>query len=89
MIPDSYAYNEDYTSLAQSARLASGLNWTSDLAIECELQSESATGQVVFELVKGNLRYRCQIDLATGGASRASLAPKPRPRSSGIPIAAK
>lgn len=46
-----------------------GLNWVGDLALECEVEVEEATGTVTFELIEGGKRLGCVIDLATGKGS--------------------
>lgn len=45
-----------------------GLHWVGDLAVEGVLEIENSQGQVLWELVKGGRRFRCQIDVATGQA---------------------
>jgi signal peptidase I len=46
-----------------------GLNWVGDLALSCELTSESEQGEALFELVEGGVRFQCRIDLSTGLAT--------------------
>ncbi|MHC4401331.1 MAG: signal peptidase I [Planctomycetota bacterium] len=45
-----------------------GLHWVGDLAVECELEVGSNSGDVVFELVEGGRVFGCRIDLANGKA---------------------
>lgn len=44
-------------------------HWVGDLAVSCQLESESTGGTVAFDLVDGGQRHRCTIDLETGQAS--------------------
>jgi signal peptidase I len=46
-----------------------GCHWVGDLAMECALDVQSDSGEVVFELVKGGRRFQCRIDVATGTAT--------------------
>jgi signal peptidase I len=43
-------------------------HWVGDLAVECLIESESADGELVLDLVEAGDRHRCRIDLATGDA---------------------
>lgn len=53
--------------------LASRPHWVSDIALETVLESRSASGQIVFDLVEAGEAHRCTIDLSTGEA-RLSIA---------------
>jgi signal peptidase I len=66
LISDFLAYDTGQPGLGPQESL--GLDWVGDLALECTVQPRAAQGQVVFELVKGGRRFRCQIDLKTGQA---------------------
>jgi signal peptidase I len=46
-----------------------GIHWVGDLAVQCNLEVQSESGEVVFELIKGGRPFRCRIDLATGVAT--------------------
>ncbi|MEK6233460.1 MAG: signal peptidase I, partial [Planctomycetales bacterium] len=56
---------------------AMGRRWVGDLAMECELQVESAgrKPEARLELVKGGLRFQCRINLQTGVASLWKIDP--------------
>ncbi|MFM7034296.1 MAG: signal peptidase I [Planctomycetia bacterium] len=43
-------------------------HWVRDIAIEAVVESRGETGTVIFELVDGGGRHRCEFDLKTGGA---------------------
>jgi signal peptidase I len=45
-----------------------GLHWVGDLALQFELESKSASGKVIADLVKGGHHFRCAFDLANGDA---------------------
>ncbi len=49
--------------------LASRSHWVGDIALETTLESRSASGRIVFDLVEAGAEYRCAIDLATGEAT--------------------
>ncbi len=50
-------------------RIAWGLNWVGDLAVECELEVLSDQGELEFDLVEAGRHHRCRIDLASGVAT--------------------
>ena len=45
-----------------------GQHWVGDLAVQFELEAQSASGKVVAELIKGGRPFQCRFDLATGKA---------------------
>lgn len=45
-----------------------GLHWVGDLAIGCTLQIETASGEIVLDLVEGGVPLACRIDVASGEA---------------------
>ncbi len=53
--------------------LGSRPHWVGDIALETVLESRSASGQIVFDLVEAGETHRCVIDLSTG-AARLSIA---------------
>lgn len=82
LITDFYAYNAkvsaqdalgnreplpdlDYDSL--------GVQWVGDLTVSCTVELLAAEGELQCELVEGERRYRCRIDLKTGRASLSLL----------------
>jgi signal peptidase I len=76
LVGDFQPYNQDpeYRGLHRSLQhgcLLDGAHWVGDLAIECQLESQSGTGVVTFDLVKAGVRHVCSIDLATGSARLA------------------
>ena len=46
-----------------------GLHWVGDLALAAVLEVQSASGEVVLELVKGGRRHQCTFELAKGTAT--------------------
>ncbi len=48
-----------------------GLHWVGDLILESEVDVESDSGLVMWELVEGGNRFRCTWDIATGKAHLA------------------
>lgn len=42
-----------------------GLHWVSDLAVECEADVQSPSGEIVMELTAGGRRFQARIDIAT------------------------
>lgn len=77
LISDTYAYNSyrneerapfpahSFNSFLDRYR---GKNWVGDLAVEAEMQVESDSGNLLFDLVEAGWRFRCSIDVATGKA---------------------
>ena len=49
--------------------LGSQPHWVGDIALETVLESRSASGRVIFDLVEAGAAHRCTIDLATGEAT--------------------
>lgn len=71
LITDFSAYN---TEVGTRERLEPdsavlGLHWVGDLAVECEMEVESQSGETLFELVEGGRVFRCGIDVSTGKAT--------------------
>lgn len=46
-----------------------GLHWVSDLMLEANVDIQSATGDLLLDLVKSGKHFTCQVDLATGDAT--------------------
>lgn len=44
-------------------------HWVGDLALECRAEVESASGELLLQIVEGGIRNTCVIDLATGQAT--------------------
>lgn len=69
LITDFYAFNTRVTRGRPYAEpSAAGLHWVGDLILDCELDVQSDTGTVKFDLVKGGRHFGCAIDVATGQA---------------------
>ncbi|MGD0898241.1 MAG: signal peptidase I [Thermoguttaceae bacterium] len=74
LISDFTAYDTVPSPLRQEpgpSASSVGLHWVGDLAVECTLELQSDSGEVVFELIKGGHRFRCTIDAASGTATLA------------------
>lgn len=69
LISDFSGYN---TAIAprndRDAGMMLGMHWVGDLALSCQLDVESAQGEVVLELVEGGVRMQATFDLAAGMA---------------------
>ncbi|MCG8451223.1 MAG: S26 family signal peptidase [Pirellulales bacterium] len=46
-----------------------GLNWVSDLAVQCEVEVRQATGDLYLDLVEGGKHFTCRINLENGQAA--------------------
>ena len=71
LISDYTAYNTKRTTGPTDRYPWSGygLHWVGDLALEADIHIENDSGVLLFELVEGGRRFRCQLDVATGIAS--------------------
>jgi len=72
LISDFYAYNASVHARDDRRDFLSrltGMHWVGDLAVECDLDVQSASGELWLELVEAGRRHRCRIDLATGRAA--------------------
>lgn len=70
LITDFCGYNS--YSGARSSSMEDDRFWVGDLTLNCTLEItsvDSKGAEVVFELVEGVRRYRCQIDVTTGMAT--------------------
>jgi signal peptidase I len=72
-ITDFYAYNSRITVGEDDARRRrdeppnkDSKLWVGDLTLSCTVEVLGTGGEAIFELVEGERRYRCTIDLATG-----------------------
>ncbi len=68
VIRDFYAYN---TGEYPNHRVGHGENWVGDLALECEVEFRSDSGELVLELVKGGRTFQAHIDIESGDAQLA------------------
>jgi signal peptidase I len=64
LITDYYCYNDD-----NSYSPSRGTAWVGDLALECRVDAQSDTGELLLDLVEGGTHYGCRIDIATGAAT--------------------
>ena len=71
LISDFTAYNTKRTRDNQSICPLSGqgVHWVGDLALEADLNIQSDSGAVLFELIEGGRRFHCAVDVATGIAA--------------------
>lgn len=78
LITDFYAYNAKVTvpearfnnePLPDLDAEALGVQWVGDLTVSCTVELLAPEGELMCELVEGERRYRCRIDLSTGVAS--------------------
>jgi signal peptidase I len=68
LVTDFYAYNTGEYSDHPNHRANIGGNWVGDLAMECEAEIRSDSGELVLELVKGGRTFQARIDVASGKA---------------------
>ena len=56
-----------------------GTRWVDDLAVECLAEIEGSTGNLLLDLVRAGVHYRCTIDVADGTATltRVDLSGQP------------
>ncbi|MFL5245925.1 MAG: S26 family signal peptidase [Gemmataceae bacterium] len=64
LITDFMGYNSG--TLHDLRRDPPGQNWVSDLILECEVNVDQSSGDLVLELSKGPDRFQARWDLATG-----------------------
>jgi len=69
LITDFSAYNTSQSRESPQEPDLIGLHPVGDLALECQLEVLSDSGQAVLELVKGGRRFQCRFDLRTGAAT--------------------
>jgi len=46
-----------------------GVQWVSDLAVECTVDIQQAQGELILDIVEAGKHFRCRIDLKTGQAT--------------------
>jgi signal peptidase I len=49
-----------------------GLHWVGDLMVEANVEIESASGELLLDLVEGGRHFTCRIDLASGEAKMSA-----------------
>lgn len=81
LISDFYAYNSYLNAKASFNDFggrdgslgfrdrATGKNWVGDLAVECDVEVQSDTGELVLDLVEGGWHFSCTLDVSTGNAT--------------------
>ncbi len=82
LVTDSNPYNgrEDYARLTHSNRVVhslnsleidqirQGLHWVGELMLEADVDVQSSSGELLFDLVEGGRHFSCKIDLKSGEA---------------------
>jgi signal peptidase I len=69
LISDFLAYNTGSPVLAYNSGAPGFVpHWVGDLALQCNLEIQSAAGAAIVELVKGGRRFQCRFDVASGAA---------------------
>jgi signal peptidase I len=72
LITDFYTYNNSVLRGGeQRSASAMGLHWVGDLMLHATVEVQSASGQLVLDLVEGGKSFRAAIDVASGAASLA------------------
>ncbi len=76
LISDFTAYNTGFGDQSEGnpeslVDRGYGQHWVGDLAVQFELESKSASGRVVAELIKGGRHFQCRFDLSSGKAELA------------------
>jgi len=66
LITDFCGYNAFH--LAREGISGEGLHWVGDLALECEVNVTSPTGELWFDLIEGGRHHTCRVDVSTGAA---------------------
>lgn len=74
LITDYYAYNSYSTEYNRIP--PNGLHWVGDLALECDVDVKSASGELWLDLVEGGVHYQVAIDIASGKATASILGGK-------------
>lgn len=75
LISDFYAYNSSLNRRqfidggGRSDYQQLGMHWVGDLALECEVEIKSDSGELILELVEGEQRHRCRINVDSGEAT--------------------
>ena len=95
LISDTYAYNAYLTSKSPPVEKLSrnlpagttfrffdrirGKNWVGDLAVEAEVDVQSDSGHLMFDLVEAGWHFGCDLDVATGRATLSIRQPDGQP----------
>ncbi len=68
LISDYCGYNA-YKDFRSGGPDPNGFHWVGDLAVDCEVTVESASGEILLDLVEAGRHHRCSIDVGTGRAT--------------------
>lgn len=73
LITDFYPYNQNTIRLRElpvrHVNEKPGYHWAGDLAVECDADIESSSGELLLQLVEGGIKYTCTIDVSSGKAT--------------------
>ena len=70
LIGDQYSYNDAIDSgVANTGNKDLGLHWVGDIGLECWAEIDSASGNLLLDVVEGGAHFVCKIDVATGIAT--------------------
>lgn len=69
LISDFYAYNACLHQIDRPDDDRTGFHWVGDLAVECELDVLSNSGEIVLDLVEGGRHFQCRVNVADGMAT--------------------
>ena len=73
LIADFNPYNtgiwrDAKTGMGSNGGRGYGMHWVGDLAVQCNVEVESDSGEILFKLIEGGRDMLCTIDVATGKA---------------------
>jgi signal peptidase I len=74
LISDFYAYNSYNTEYGRQS--PNGLHWVGDIALECDVDVKSSSGELFLDIVEAGIHYQIAIDVATGTATALVSDPK-------------
>ncbi len=70
LIGDQYSYNDAIDSgMLNTDSKDLGLHWVGDIGLECWAEIDSASGNLLLDVVEGGAHFVCKIDVATGIAT--------------------
>lgn len=64
LITDYYTYND-----SRPRGYSDPIRWVGDLAVECQVDVTSPSGQLLLDLVEGGVHFTCRVEVDTGVAS--------------------
>jgi signal peptidase I len=68
-LPNEFFDSFDNVHFGSQNTRPMGYHWVGDLAVEAEIEIESASGKLLLKLVEGGINYRCTIDVEDGTAT--------------------